>query len=129
MKTFLLATITTVALATSGYAQTRVQVVEGPLATTAVLAEYLTTCGGKAKPAAVRAAQALIDRTDYALWLKTAGRFHLVRDQAATDRFCLEVRDQLNDLLEPIDYSSPSKSPPPPPGDLDLNPLVRRIVR
>jgi hypothetical protein len=96
-------------------------ILESPLALTARLAEYLTSCGGEAKPEVEQVALRIIARTDYEKWLETASRVHLVRDKATLDKFCLDTRAALDDVLEPHDRTN-DKSPP---GALDLSPLPR----
>jgi len=91
---------------------------ESPLAITAKLAEYLTSCGGKAKPETELVAQKIIDRAGRQKWLETVWRIHVERDEPTLNKFCLETRMELDDLLDHT----------PPPGDLDLTPLPRRIT-
>jgi hypothetical protein len=96
-------------------------VLASPAAITARLAEYLTSCGGKAKPEVEQVALRIIKRMDYQKWLETASSVHLVRDEAMLKNFCLDTRAELNDLLEPIEYSPHEDKPPP--GELDLSRL------
>jgi hypothetical protein len=96
-------------------------VLASPAAITAVLAEYLTSCGGKAKPEVEQGALRIIERMNYQKWLETVSRVHIVRDKATLDKFCLDARAELNDLLEPIDPHEDK----PPPGELDLSLIPR----
>jgi hypothetical protein len=93
-----------------------------PAAITALLAEYLTSCGGKAKPEVEQVALRIIARMDYQKWLETVSHVHIVRDKATLDKFCLDARAELNDLLEPFDYSPHEDKPPPAELDLNLRP-------
>jgi hypothetical protein len=102
--------------------QQRPIILESPLTLTALLAEYLTSCGGKATPEVEKVALKIIARTDHEKWLETALRFHTVRDEAPLAKFCLDTRAELDDMLEPIDPHEDK----PPPGELDLSPLNRR---
>ena len=96
-------------------------VLASPAAITALLAEYLTSCGGKAKPEVEQVALRIIKRMDYQTWLETVSRVHNVRDKATLDKFCLDTRAELNDLLGPID----SHEDKPPPGELVLSLIPR----
>ena len=99
----------------------------------AALAEYLTTCGGTARPAVVRTANRYLEDMliagDYGTWLETASRLHIERSPAAKDHFCNVAHDVLEraKLLDPRpDYRDRSEIEPPP-GHLNLNKLSRRI--
>jgi hypothetical protein len=125
MRKLLIVAASLTALTTATHAneedQQRPIILESPLALTAQLAEYLTSCGGKAKPEVEQVALKIIARTDHEKWLETVSRFHIVRDEATLNKFCLDTRAELDDLLEPID----SYEDNPPPGELDLSLIPR----
>ena len=72
-----------------------------PAASAALLAEYLTSCGGKAKPEIEQVALRIIERIGDQKWLEAASRVHLVRDEATLEKFCSDTRAELDDQLEP----------------------------
>jgi hypothetical protein len=133
MRKLLIVAASLTALTTATHANEHEQrpiILESPLALTARLAEYVTSCGGKAKPEVEQVALRIIARTDYEKWLETASRVHLVRDEATLDKFCLDTRAELDDLLEPIDYSPHDRTnDKSPPGELDLSRLNRRLTQ
>ena len=92
------------------------------------MAEYLTSCEDEAKPDTVRNMQNIIRRVDYSQWLKTASKFHIVRTERELLEFCDKVQGAFQHMLMPPDFGPRDVSKiKPPPGDLNLNPLARRI--
>ena len=65
---------------------------DSPLVSTAKLAEYLTSCGGKAKPEVEQVAQKIIDRIGDQKWGETVLRFHVERDESTRQKFCSDMR-------------------------------------
>jgi hypothetical protein len=121
MRNVLIALVIIAGLMTVGHADEDRKptfTLESPLVSTAKLAEYLTSCGGKAKPEIELVAQRIIDRIGNQKWLETVSPFHVERDESSLKKFCSEMRVELSGLLE-LDYL-PGDTPPP--GDLDLTP-------
>src|SRR6516165_4610307 len=117
------ASLTALTTATATHAneedEQRPIILESPLALTARLADYLTSCRGKAKPEIEKVSQRIIDRIGNQKWREAMLRFHVERDEPTRKKFCSDTREELDDLLEP-DYL-PDETPPP--GDLDLTPV------
>jgi hypothetical protein len=87
MKKLLLATATLIALAVPATAMTLVDQVNA----VALLAEYVTTCGGRAKPIVEREAVRIVEHIGFKNWYSMASWVHLERDEAVQKQFCLDA--------------------------------------
>ena len=93
----------------------------------ALLAEHVTTCGGRPKPGAARNAVQIIEHIGYRKWFEIVSWVHLVRDADTESQFCSDARKLLAPMLEPVDYR-PRNQVPPVSAELDLSELNRRLA-
>jgi len=123
-KLLLTVAVLTSVTATNAIALTPQQLLDG----VAIMAEYLTSCEDEATPETVRNSLNIIRRADYSHWLATASKYHIVRSEDELDAFCAKVQSAFQKMLKPPDFGPRNASKiKPPPGDLNLNPLARRI--
>lgn len=94
----------------------------------ALLAEYVTTCGGQAKPVAQRNVAQIADQVGLTKWFLHASWVHLERDAAWQSKFCLDAAGPLRDLLASSHLTVTKASQPKVPLELDLTDLTRRLA-
>lgn len=94
----------------------------------ALLAEYVTTCGGQAKPVAQRNVARIANEVGLTKWFLHASWVHLERDAAAQSQFCLEAARPLANLLAASHLTVTKASQPTVPQELDLSELSRRLA-
>jgi hypothetical protein len=121
MKKLLLATATLIALAVPATAMTLVDQVNA----VALLAEYVTTCGGRAKPIVEREAVRIVEHIGFKNWYSMASWVHLERDEAVQKQFCLDAAIRSAPMLA-ASHLTTGKSPIA--AELDLSELTRRLA-
>ena len=114
-----LAAATLVALAAPAMAQSNTVI-----NTTALLAEHLSTCGGRARPDVEQLAIEVVESIGYANWLQIASWIHFQLDEGATNKFCSVSRTALAKLLVAGNHPKNDRVP----AELDLRDLPRRVT-
>ena len=100
---------------------------------TALLAEYLTSCGSDVRllqPHVVKRAQEVIDGLGYSNWITAVSGLHVKRDELTLSEFCGDTGDVLRHykMISPqydLRPYNPADPYPPPPGGLNLSSLPR----
>jgi hypothetical protein len=93
--------------------------------TAALLAEHATTCGGKPSKAAARDTLEVVSEVGWKTWYEIASWIHLVRDEEAEKKFCLQAGEFL--AREGWLATQRSEIDAPISAALDLSKLTRRI--